>query len=58
MVISQNVGDDLEVLKGLQQAKTKKYELGDVVFFVDVYITTGCLCMFVYIWMTSTSCGS
>jgi len=29
----------------------------DVVFFVDD-ITTGCLCMFVYIWMTSTSCGS
>ena len=28
----------------------------DVDFYV--YITTGCLCMFVYVWMMSISCGN
>jgi len=42
----------------LQFRQKKKFSDWDIVFLVDVYKMRGCLCIFVYIWKTSSSPGS
>jgi len=53
----ESCSSPLKAREVLQFSLKKIFKL-QMSFFVDVYRMRGCLCIFVYIWMTSSSPGS